>query len=177
ATTPLCSPSRASFLTCTYAHTHTVTDNVARDALSHKLDTWPRRLHEAGYRAAFIGKWHMGNEDAPRPGFDKWVSFRGQGECNDPVLNVDGKSGRTKGYVTDLLTDHAVEFIRKEAGKPFCLYLAHKAIHPNVVQRGMTAVWWAARWMRRRISFRRNGIASCIQVPGCHGGRVTGADL
>lgn len=135
ATTPLCSPSRASFLTSTYAHTHAVTDNVARDALSHKLDTWPRRLHEAGYRTAFIGKWHMGNDDSPRPGFDKWVSFRGQGVCNDPVLNVDGRSGQTEGYVTDLLTDHAVEFIRKEAGRPFCLYLAHKAIHPNIVQR------------------------------------------
>ncbi len=134
ATTPLCSPSRASFLTGTYAHANGVVDNVARDAHSHRLVTWPRLLHDAGYNTAFLGKWHMGNDDSPRPGFDRWVSFRGQGECNDPPLNVDGKAVATKGYVTDLLTDHAVAFIEQRREKPFCLYMAHKAVHPNVQQ-------------------------------------------
>lgn len=134
ATTPLCSPSRASFLTGTYVHTNGVVDNVARDAHSHRLVTWPRLLHDAGYATAFLGKWHMGNDDSPRPGFDRWVSFRGQGECNDPPLNVDGKAVATKGYVTDILTDHAVAFIEQRREKPFCLYMAHKAVHPNVQQ-------------------------------------------
>jgi N-acetylglucosamine-6-sulfatase len=136
ATTPLCSPSRASFLTGQYASRHGIVDNVSRAAQSHKLVTWPRLLHDAGYQTSFIGKWHMGNDDSPRPGFDHWVSFRGQGECIDPEINVNGKVARTRGYVTDILTDHAVEFLeqRRAADQPVCLYLAHKAIHPNVFQ-------------------------------------------
>jgi N-acetylglucosamine-6-sulfatase len=135
ATTPLCSPSRAAFLTGTYSHTSGVVDNVARDALSHRLVTWPRLLHDAGYRTGFLGKWHMGNDDSPRPGFDRWVSFRGQGECNDPELNIDGRNTSSRGYVTDILTRHAVDFIEQQSSEPFCLYLAHKAIHPNIQQR------------------------------------------
>lgn len=135
ATTPLCSPSRGAFLTGVYPHANGVIDNTARDAQSHRLVTWPRLLHDAGYRTAFLGKWHMGNDDSPRPGFDRWVSFRGQGECVDPPLNIDGKNTPSRGYVTDILTGHAVDFIAASAGRPFCLYLAHKAIHPNVQQR------------------------------------------
>jgi len=135
ATTPLCSPSRASFLTGQYPHTHGVVDNTARDALSHDLPTFPRRLQAAGYRTAFIGKWHMGNDDTPRPGFTRWVAMRGQGEALDPVLNIDGRRALVPGYVTDLLTDQALAFIRQSRDEPFLVYLAHKALHPNVVQR------------------------------------------
>src|SRR5262249_43070500 len=49
ATTPLCSPSRACFLTGLYAHVHGITDNVDRSRESHALVTWPRLLHDAGY--------------------------------------------------------------------------------------------------------------------------------
>jgi N-acetylglucosamine-6-sulfatase len=135
ATTPLCSPSRACFLTGTYAHTNGIIDNTARNEHSHRLLTWPRLLHDAGYEAAFVGKWHMGNDDSPRPGFTRWVSFRGQGKCQDPALNVDGRNVPSKGYITDILTDHAVEFLDREHAKPFCLYVAHKAIHPDIAQR------------------------------------------
>ena len=134
ATTPLCSPSRAAFLTGTYCHTNGITDNVARDAQSHRLVTWPRLLHDAGYRTAFMGKWHMGNDDSPRPGFDRWVSFRGQGECVNPGLNIDGQQTTSTGYVTDILSRHAVDYIEQQSAQPFCLYLAHKAVHPNVQQ-------------------------------------------
>jgi N-acetylglucosamine-6-sulfatase len=136
ATTPLCSPSRAAFLTLRYSHSNGILDNVARDRLSHQLVTWPRLLNNSGYRTAFLGKWHMGNDDSPRPGFDRWVSFRGQGECNNPDLNIDGRATSSRGYVTDILTEHATRFIdQQKPGTPFCLYLAHKAIHPNVQQR------------------------------------------
>lgn len=134
ATTPLCSPSRASFLTGMYPHRHGIIDNTDRSKASHELMTWPRRLHDEGYETAFIGKWHMGTDDSPRPGFDNWVSFAGQGECVNPILNVNGKSSRVTGYITDLLTDHAIAFLNRPRKAPFCLYLAHKAVHPNITQ-------------------------------------------
>lgn len=133
-TTPLCSPSRASFLTGQYAHTHGITDNVDRSAASHRLVTFPLLLHQAGYETAFIGKWHMGNDDTPRPGFDRWVSFKGQGTYRDPDINEDGKSVKPSGYITDILNRYAVQFIKRPHDKPFLIYLAHKAIHPEVTQ-------------------------------------------
>ncbi len=133
-TTPLCSPSRASFLTGQYAHTHGITDNVDRSAASHQLTTFPNLLHQSGYETAFIGKWHMGNDDRPRPGFDRWVSFKGQGTYLNAELNEDGTSVKSSGYITDVLNGHAVEFIRRRHTRPFLVYLAHKAIHPEVTQ-------------------------------------------
>lgn len=133
-TTPLCSPSRASFLTGQYAHKHGITDNVDRSAASHLLVTFPALLHQSGYETAFIGKWHMGNDDTPRPGFDRWVSFKGQGTYLNPDINEDGKSVKPSGYITDILNGYAVEFIRRKHDKPFLVYLAHKAVHPEVTQ-------------------------------------------
>ncbi len=135
-TTPLCSPSRASFLTGQYAFTHGIADNVDRSVASHKLITFPLLLQQAGYATAFIGKWHMGNDDSPRPGFDRWVSFKGQGSYINPEINEDGRDLNGRGYITDLLNGYAVEFIRRPHDKPFLVYLAHKAIHPELMQQG-----------------------------------------
>jgi len=133
-TTPLCSPSRASFLTGQYAHTHGVTDNVDRSPLSHRMMTFPRMLHDSGYETGFIGKFHMGVDDSPRPGFDRWVSFKGQGSYLSPPLNVDGKPVKSNGYVTDIFTDYAEAFLKQDRRKPFFLWFAHKAVHPELVQ-------------------------------------------
>jgi len=126
---PLCSPSRGSFLTGQYPHTHGVIDNGDHSALSHKLVTFPKLLHGAGYETAYVGKWHMGNDDSPRPGFDRWISFKGQGVYEDPTINVDGKSAQVSGYITDILNEHALNFVKAKHDKPFVLYLAHKAVH------------------------------------------------
>jgi len=135
ATTPLCSPSRASFLTGLYPHTHGILDNTDRGPRSHELITWPRLLHDAGYETAFIGKWHMGVDDRPRPGFDHWVSVKGQGRYVDPDLNVDGQPVAGRGYVTDLFNERAVAFLKRPHAQPFCLYLSHKCVHPDLEQR------------------------------------------
>ena len=136
-TTSLCSPSRASILTGQYMHNHGVVDNN----VSAKPGTifFPQYLQQAGYKTGFFGKWHMGgHSDDPRPGFDKWISFRGQGHYYPPKhlknwsLNIDGKSVPQKGYITDELTDYAIEWLDdtvKPSGKPFFVYLSHKGVH------------------------------------------------
>lgn len=128
-TTPLCSPSRASYFTGLYVHQHDVKTNAENGPISMKLSTYQAMQQKAGYETAFIGKWHMGNDDSPRPGFDRWVSFKGQGVYNNPVFNIDGRQAPQTGYITDLLTRQAVDFIRKPRGKPFSMVLAHKAVH------------------------------------------------
>jgi arylsulfatase A-like enzyme len=128
-TTPLCSPSRASIMTGRYVHAHGVTGNGNNNELSHRLVTWPRLLHDAGYETAFVGKWHMGTDDMPRPGFDRWISFKGQGVYNNPAINVDGKPEQMQGYITDILNGYAAEFVKRQHNKPFALYLGHKAVH------------------------------------------------
>lgn len=130
-TTSLSSPSRASILTGMYSHEHTIVDNQAPDP--GNLIFFPEYLQEAGYQTAFFGKWHMGEDsDRPRPGFDHWESFRGQGVYYGPKLNIDGEqvSYPDSVYITDLLTEHAIDWLdQRDSEKPFFLYLSHKAVH------------------------------------------------
>ena len=130
-TTSLCSPSRASILTGMYTHTHTVVDNQA--PVPENLIFFPQYLQKAGYETAYFGKWHMGHEeDDPRPGFDHWESFKGQGVYYNPTLNINGErvTYDDSTYISDLLTEHAIEWMKnRESEKPFFLYLSHKAVH------------------------------------------------
>lgn len=135
-TTSLCSPSRASILTGQYAHHHRVVDNY--NPIPDGTVYFPQYLQAAGYQTAFIGKWHMGHEsDDPQPGFNHWISFRGQGTYRPSPdgLNIDGKHVPQKGYITDELTNYALDWLEKgrDAGKPFFLYLSHKGVHSNFV--------------------------------------------
>jgi len=135
-TTSLCSPSRASILTGQMMHNHGVIDN--NRPLRPGLELFPARMREAGYQTAFVGKWHMGGEvSEPRPEFDYWVSFPGQGNYY-PVtgfgrvssLNVNGAVVEQQGYITDELTDYALDFLEnRDPARPFLLYLSHKAVH------------------------------------------------
>lgn len=133
-TTSLCSPSRASILTGQYAHRHRVVDNTS--GIPEGTVFFPELLQDAGWRTAYVGKWHMGEDvDDPRPGFDHWVGFRGQGVYLDPELNIDGERRVHEGYTTDILTDLAIDWLeqRRRDDQPFFLMLAHKAVHAEFV--------------------------------------------
>jgi N-acetylglucosamine-6-sulfatase len=130
-TTSLCSPSRASILSGLYAHAHGVTNNFTEYPTA--LDSFPLRMQRGGYTTAYLGKWHMGEEnDEKRPGFDYFVTHKGQGKYYDTEFNVDGDHDRrtVSGYYTHVVTDMAVEWLRRDrGGKPFLLMLGQKAPH------------------------------------------------
>ncbi|MEP0366978.1 MAG: sulfatase [Cyclobacteriaceae bacterium] len=131
--TSLCSPSRASILSGQYAHKHKVVDN--QSLIPEETVFFPNYLQEAGYQTGFIGKWHMGEHHfGKRPGFDFWASFKGQGHYFNPTMNVNGEEQAfdDSTYVTDLLTDYALDFIgNRNKEKPFFLYLSHKGVHAD----------------------------------------------
>jgi N-acetylglucosamine-6-sulfatase len=133
-TTPICSPNRASVLTGQYASRHGIIDNVARDAASHRLPNYHLELKRLGYETAHIGKWHMGNSGEPRPGYDDWVSFDGHGRLNDPRLNENGVYVQHSGYITDIMNTMATEFVSRRHDRPWSLFFAHKAVHPDAEQ-------------------------------------------
>lgn len=134
-TTALCSPSRASILTGLYAHKHRVVDN--NNPVSKDLVFYAQYLQKVGYQTAMIGKWHMGGEfDDPQRGFNYWVSFKGQGSYlpEKNGFNVNGKKVAQKGYITDELTDYAMDFLQnRKKDKPFMLYLSHKGVHADFI--------------------------------------------
>jgi len=127
-TTSLCSPSRATYLTGVYAHLHQVVANEDMDLLD-QTPTIAQRLQKEGYETAFIGKWHMARRSSPRPGFDHWVSFHGQGHYFTNTLNVDGNWEMCRNYITDELTDRALDYLKRPKEKPFLMFLSHKAVH------------------------------------------------
>lgn len=131
-TTSLCSPSRASFLTGQYAHTHGVKNNIT--PWNNQNVTFLELLKKAGYDTAFIGKWHMPGEGLPAlRGLDRFLSFtiqRGQGRYFNCPLIVDGvDTPSRKEYITEELADYGLEFIKQKRNNPFCLYLSLKAVH------------------------------------------------
>lgn len=130
-TTALCSPSRASILSGLYAHSHGVTNNFTE--YPRELPSFPRQLQAEGYRTAYIGKWHMGEDnDEPRPGFDYFVTHKGQGKYFDTEFNLAGERKVLKGYYTHVVTDLADAWLRKsvkEQPSPFLLMVGHKAPH------------------------------------------------
>lgn len=128
-TIAVCGPSRAGFLTGTYPQRNGVERNEQHRDPDPALPNLGQLMQNAGYETAFIGKWHMAHTAAPRPGFDHWISFEGQGVYIDPKLNEDGRDFVKQGYMTDILNDYAVEWLDRPHDKPFLLYLSHKAVH------------------------------------------------
>ena len=130
---PLCSPSRASLLTGLYPLTHRIiiinNHKTGLAEISRTLVTFPPILRESGHETAIIGKWHMGFDDSRRPGFHHWIRFKAQGLFIGPVVNIDGRREQLRGYMADFLNGRAARFLAQPRTRPFCLLLAHKAVH------------------------------------------------
>jgi N-acetylglucosamine-6-sulfatase len=129
-TTSLCSPSRASILGGLYAHAHGVVNNFTEYPAG--FQSFPMVLQAAGYDTAYLGKWHMGEDnDEPRPGFNWFVTHKGQGKYFDTEFNINGTSREVvKGYYTTVVTDMAEQWLNRSRGdKPWCLMIGHKAPH------------------------------------------------
>ena len=127
----LCSPSRASFLTGCYGHVNGVKNNFV--PFPEKNVTYATLLREAGYTTGFVGKWHMAYQRGQRPGFDYSASFVGQGVYTRCEIEVDGVPTQSKGWVDDVCTDYATEFLRKNRSKPFVLAVGFKSPHSACV--------------------------------------------
>ncbi|MGH9338338.1 MAG: sulfatase-like hydrolase/transferase [Acidobacteriota bacterium] len=137
--TPVCSPSRATFLTGLYGTQVGITDWVApveADAglgLPPGTITWPEVLQQHGYRTALLGKWHLGWQPQFHPskhGFDHFFGFLGGGNRPmDPTLEVEGKNKRLRGPLPDLLVDEANRFLEENRSRPFALLLHFRAPH------------------------------------------------
>jgi arylsulfatase A-like enzyme len=126
-TDSLCGPSRAVLLTGKYNHMNGFRDNSAKAVFDGAQQTFPKLLQRAGYQTAVVGKWHLNSDPT---GFDYWSILPGQGRYHDPQFITMGQKEVVKGYVTDIITDKALDFLKKrDASKPFCLLYHHKAPH------------------------------------------------
>lgn len=122
----LCAPSRATLLTGKYSHMNGLRDN--RDQFDASQDVFPRRLQEAGFQTAWIGKWHLKNYPQ---GFDYWNILPDQGQYYNPdMIGMKGDTTRKEGYCTDIITGLTVDWLEKrDKTKPFCIVVGQKAPH------------------------------------------------
>ena len=126
-TNSICAPCRAVVLTGKHSHINGVKDNRLR--FDGSQQTFPKLLQKAGYQTAMIGKWHLKTDPT---GFDYWNVLPGQGSYYNPATKEMGKQQKYTGYVTDIITDHALKWLKgREPNKPFCLMYQHKAPHRN----------------------------------------------
>lgn len=124
-TNSICAPSRAVVLTGKYSHINGVLDNAL--AFDGSQQTFPKLLQSAGYRTAFIGKWHLKSEPT---GFDHVDRLPGQGYYYNPWFIHQGDTTRIEGYVTEIITEKTLEWLKgAEADQPFMLMMQHKAPH------------------------------------------------
>ncbi len=149
ATNSICTPSRASILTGQYSHVNGVT-------MFNRFDgtrmTVARLLQQAGYYTGMVGKWHLGSDPA---GFDRWEILPGQGAYFDPVFyTATAETTYTGRYVTDVITDRAIDFLEKRPrARPFFLMMHHKAPHRPWEPNEPHAAHFAARRIPEPVTF------------------------
>lgn len=127
ATNAICGPSRAVVLTGKHSHLNGFKDNTTSRFDSSQI-TFPKLLQQAGYQTAVIGKWHLGSRPT---GFDHWEILPGQGDYYNPDFITPAGQVRQTGYVTDVITDRAVDWLEhgRNPDRPFMLMYQHKAPH------------------------------------------------
>jgi len=126
-TNSICAPSRAVILTGKYSHINGVRDNRVR--FDSGQQTFPKLLRKAGYQRAMIGKWHLKSKPT---GFDYYNVLPGQGHYHNPTFIEMGQEKKHSGYVTDLITDFSIDWLKNRGSdKPFLLMCHHKAPHRN----------------------------------------------
>lgn len=125
----ICTPSRAAILTGTYNHVNGVM--TLDDAIDNRLPHVAKHLRAGGYQTAIIGKWHLGEGARHCPsGFDHWSVVPGQGDYFDPTFHEASGVVRRTGYVTDVITDECLKWLRaRDTSRPFFLMCHHKAPH------------------------------------------------
>lgn len=126
-TLSLCSPSRATFLTGTYNHVNGVLNNST--PFPERNVTYASLMRDAGYDTGFFGKFHHGTQKGPRPGFGYNATFIGQGVYHDCPFEVNGVMTPSKGWVEDVIIDHAIKYLKMERKKPFSMFIGFKTPH------------------------------------------------
>ncbi|MBI1923702.1 sulfatase [Candidatus Poribacteria bacterium] len=128
-TNSICTPSRANILTGQYSHRNGV--KTLADKFDGRNPHVAKMLQADGYQTAIIGKWHLGHGGIHDPtGFDYWNVLPGQGLYHNPeLIDKDGKKVY-HGYVTDIITDLSLAWLRhRDKERPFFLMCHHKAPH------------------------------------------------
>ena len=125
-TNSICGPSRATILTGKYSHKNGFYNN-SNCTFDGSQVTFPKLLQQSGYATAMIGKWHLGSQPT---GFDHWQILPGQGIYYNPPMIRNGQKVTTLGYVTDVITDLSLEWLKqRDRERPFLLMCQHKAPH------------------------------------------------